>query len=121
MTLKVRCEQCGKVSQFSPSDAGMTALCVACGARFVIPAGNASDTVIPDAAAGTLHVEYLFASMQGIATPKPLELVFGGDDVHGWHFKDEPDHRVRSVSELSEYLLVPVFSGYPRYATEPTS
>jgi hypothetical protein len=50
MTLKVRCEQCGKVSQFSPSDAGMTALCVACGARFVIPVGNASDTVIPDAA-----------------------------------------------------------------------
>jgi hypothetical protein len=50
MTLKVRCEQCGKVSQFSPSDAGMTALCVACGARFVIPAGNPSDTVIPDAA-----------------------------------------------------------------------
>lgn len=78
-------------------------------------------TVIPDTAAGTLHVEYLFASMQGVATPKPLELVFGGDDVHGWHFKDEPDHRVRSVSELSEYLLVPVFSGYPRYATEPTS
>src|SRR5690349_28647 len=51
MTLKVRCESCGKMSQFSPSDAGMTALCVACGARFVIPAaGNASDTVIPDAA-----------------------------------------------------------------------
>src|SRR5947209_5878135 len=50
MTLKVRCEQCGKVSQFSPSDAGMTALCVACGARFLIPAGNPSDTVIPDAA-----------------------------------------------------------------------
>src|SRR4051812_12023830 len=50
MTLKVRCEQCGKMSQFSPSDAGMTALCVACGARFVIPGGNPSDTVIPDAA-----------------------------------------------------------------------
>src|SRR4051812_31422921 len=50
MTLKGRCEQGGKGSQFSPSDAGMTALCVACGARFVIPAGNPSDTVIPDAA-----------------------------------------------------------------------
>jgi len=28
MALKVQCEQCGKVSQFSQSDAGMTALSV---------------------------------------------------------------------------------------------
>jgi hypothetical protein len=77
-------------------------------------------TVIPDMSAGTLHIEYLFASMQGITTPKPLELTFDGDDVRGWHFKDDPDHRVRSVYELSEYLLVPVFSGYPRYLAEKT-
>src|SRR2546430_17724302 len=37
MALKVRCQQCGKVSQFSQSDAGMTALCTACGTRFTIP------------------------------------------------------------------------------------
>src|SRR4051812_47520268 len=42
MTLKVVCEQCGKVSQYSASDAGMTALCVACGSRFTIPAGDAN-------------------------------------------------------------------------------
>src|SRR5260221_2787140 len=47
MTIKVRCEQCGKVSQFSPSDAGMVALCVACGARFTVPA-QANEDVIPD-------------------------------------------------------------------------
>ncbi|HEY7118380.1 MAG TPA: DUF4159 domain-containing protein [Tepidisphaeraceae bacterium] len=38
MSFKVRCQQCGKVSQFSASDAGLTALCVACGTRFTIPA-----------------------------------------------------------------------------------
>jgi hypothetical protein len=37
MTLKVRCQQCGKTSQYSASDAGLTALCVACGARFTVP------------------------------------------------------------------------------------
>src|SRR5437762_7402010 len=37
MAFKVRCQQCGKVSQFSQSDAGMTALCTACGSRFTIP------------------------------------------------------------------------------------
>lgn len=37
MPLRVRCPQCQKSSQFSDSDAGLTALCVACGARFTIP------------------------------------------------------------------------------------
>src|SRR5437762_10495659 len=50
MAFKVRCEQCGKVSQFSQSDAGMTALCVACGARFTIPADPGGDALVPDAA-----------------------------------------------------------------------
>jgi hypothetical protein len=45
MTLKVRCQQCGKTSQFSASDAGLTALCVACGARFTIPSPG---EIIPD-------------------------------------------------------------------------
>src|SRR5260370_26132030 len=49
MALKVQCEQCGKVSQFSQSDAGVTALCVACGARFTIPSAP-DETLIPDAA-----------------------------------------------------------------------
>jgi hypothetical protein len=47
MTLKVRCQQCGKQSQFSASDAGLTALCVACGSRFTIPAA-VDDALIPD-------------------------------------------------------------------------
>src|SRR5690242_3080373 len=48
MGFKVRCGQCGKASQFNASDAGMTALCMACGARFVIPAELAAEAVIPD-------------------------------------------------------------------------
>jgi hypothetical protein len=50
MSFKVRCTQCGKASVFSASDAGMTALCIACGARFVIPADAAktAEGVIPD-------------------------------------------------------------------------
>src|SRR4051812_50159868 len=47
MVIKVRCQQCGKSSQFSASDAGMTALCVACGGRFTIPSPGA-EGVIPD-------------------------------------------------------------------------
>ena len=47
MVIKVRCQQCGKSSQFSGSDAGMTALCVACGGRFTIPSPGA-EGVIPD-------------------------------------------------------------------------
>lgn len=45
MALKVRCQQCGRTSQFSDSDAGLTALCVACGARFTIPSPG---EIIPD-------------------------------------------------------------------------
>src|SRR5687767_9332803 len=38
MIIRVRCD-CGKVSAFSDADVGLTALCIACGARFVIPEG----------------------------------------------------------------------------------
>lgn len=37
MPLRVRCPECHKSSVFAQSDAGLTALCVACGARFTIP------------------------------------------------------------------------------------
>src|SRR5438132_9715030 len=50
MQIKVRCHQCGKQSQFSRSDAGLTALCVACGARFTIPADTAQ--TLPATAGG---------------------------------------------------------------------
>jgi hypothetical protein len=51
MVYKVRCEQCGRTSQFSSSDAGLTALCVACGARFTIPSGDDASGAGGDGAA----------------------------------------------------------------------
>src|SRR5436190_15698871 len=67
MTLKVRCQQCGKQSQFSQSDAGMTALCVACGARFTIPTTTTTATQTSagpgDAAAATAGGPSALAAM----------------------------------------------------------
>src|SRR4051794_35672955 len=49
MPIKARCPSCGKLSQFSDSDAGLVTLCTACGARFYVsPEGaGAADTNFP--------------------------------------------------------------------------
>jgi hypothetical protein len=44
----VRCQNCGKLSQYSAADVGMVALCVACGQRFVVP-GDPHDTHVLEA------------------------------------------------------------------------
>jgi hypothetical protein len=69
-------------------------------------------TVSPNPAAGSVHVEYLFASGVGLSMPRSMELVCG-DDVPGWHFRNEDGYPVRPIARLSEYLLVPVFTGCP--------
>jgi hypothetical protein len=47
-TFAVRCQACGKLSQFAGSDAGLVALCVACGARLTV-AGDPGDTAVLEA------------------------------------------------------------------------
>jgi len=37
MAIKVRCQKCGKLSQFADIDIGLVALCIACGERFSVP------------------------------------------------------------------------------------
>ena len=44
----VRCQNCGKLSQYTAADVGMVALCVACGERFVVP-GDPHDTHVMEA------------------------------------------------------------------------
>jgi hypothetical protein len=47
MTTRVRCPNCQKASAFSSADAGLTALCMACGARYTIPAAARAQGVAP--------------------------------------------------------------------------
>ncbi|HSI32525.1 MAG TPA: DUF4159 domain-containing protein, partial [Tepidisphaeraceae bacterium] len=51
MAIKVRCPQCAKLATFGDSDAGLTALCVACGGRFTIPAVSTATDAPGDAGA----------------------------------------------------------------------
>jgi hypothetical protein len=68
-------------------------------------------TVTPHLADYSVQVDYVFASMTGIAAPKARKLVLA--DLNGcmWVFRDEPSDAFRNATELSEYLLVPVVRG----------
>jgi len=72
-------------------------------------------TVEPHPNTGTITVDYVFASPSGVLTPKPMFLELAGHPTGQPHFRDEAgQHAFRSVAQLSEYLLVPVFTGRPR-------
>ena len=64
---------------------------------------------------GTIILSYVFASQSGVLAPKPSILELSGQ-AGGWpHFRDEAgQHAFRTTGQLSEYLLVPVFTGRPR-------
>ena len=72
-------------------------------------------TVEPNEDNGTITLSYVFASQSGVLAPKPSILELSGQ-AGGWpHFRDDAgQHAFRSTAQLSEYLLVPVFTGRPR-------
>jgi hypothetical protein len=72
-------------------------------------------TVEPNEDTGTIALSYVFASQSGVLAPKPTTLELSGH-AGGWpHFRDDAgQHAFRTIAQLSEYLLVPVFSGRPR-------
>jgi hypothetical protein len=76
---------------------------------------DAKLTVEPNMKAGTITVNYVFASQSGTLAPKPKVLELGGLTIESLHFRDESgQHAFRTIGQLSEYLLVPVFTGHPR-------
>ena len=72
-------------------------------------------TVEPNEDNGSITLSYVFASQSRVLAPKPSVLELSGQ-AGGWpHFRDEAgQHAFRSTAQLSEYLLVPVFTGRPR-------
>ena len=82
MTIKARCHECGKRSEFSASDAGLTALCIACGARFTIPTEPA-ETLPADAAGDDLLDSAILQDVPAsqIATPLPRPTPFSMPSV----------------------------------------
>lgn len=85
---------------------------------FTVRRGHYPDvrlTVEPNMNAGSIVVEYVFASQTGTLAPNPKILELGGHASGSLHFRDEPgQHAFRTIGQLSEYLLVPVFTGRPR-------
>jgi hypothetical protein len=76
---------------------------------------EASLTVTPDLSAGTIAIGYVFASQTGTVKPKAQTLELGGETIDTLHFRNDAEqHAFRTVAQLSEYLLVPVFTGRPR-------
>ena len=72
-------------------------------------------TVEPHPETGTFRVHYVFSSETGIVAPPMREVFVGGDSLRDLRFVDTDEPALwRSISELSEYLLMPVFSGRPR-------
>lgn len=69
-------------------------------------------TVEPNMNAGTITINYVIASQTGTLAPKPKVLELGGHTIDTLHFRDESgQHSFRTIGQLSEYLLVPVFTG----------
>jgi hypothetical protein len=72
-------------------------------------------TVEPNPNAGTITVDYVFTSQSGVLTPKPMVLELAGDPAGRPDFRDDAgQHAFRTIAQLSEHLLVPVFTGRPR-------
>jgi hypothetical protein len=87
------------------------------GGGFIVRRGRYPEarlTLEPHPETGTIRVQYVFASEHGTFAPKLREIAVNGDSVGGLHFLEPEDTTSwRTLSELSEYLLVPVFSGRP--------
>jgi hypothetical protein len=65
--------------------------------------------------AGTIEITYVVSAETGTQTLKPRFLELGGHASGSLHFRDEPGQQTfRTITQLSEHLLVPVFTGRPR-------
>ena len=71
-------------------------------------------TVTPNPHDGLIRVQYLFASADGLSAPKLVELVPDGERGFAVHVKDGPTQKFVSIEQISEYLLVPLFTGHSR-------
>jgi len=58
--------------------------------------------------AGALH------HLDDLPAPKLLELVPDNEQGFAVHVKENQGQAFRGVEQLSEYLLVPLFTGHPR-------
>jgi hypothetical protein len=71
--------------------------------------------VEPNMNTGSIVINYVVASETGTQALTPKFLDLGGHTSSSLHFRDEPEQRAfRTIAQLSEYLLVPVFTGRPR-------
>jgi hypothetical protein len=71
-------------------------------------------TVTPTPHDGSIHVQYLFASADGLSAPALLELVPNGDPGFPVHLRDGGNPSFKNAEQLSEYLLVPLLTGEAR-------
>jgi len=70
--------------------------------------------VTPNPHDGTIRVQYLFASADGLSVPNLVELVPNGDRGFAVHLKGSERQTFPGVEQLSEYLLRPLFIGQAR-------
>jgi hypothetical protein len=63
---------------------------------------------------GSIRVQYLFASGDGTSSPKLMELVPNGERGFAVHVRHGGGQSFAGVEQLSEFLLVPLFSGHSR-------
>ena len=72
-------------------------------------------TVEPNLDEGGIAVEYVFASQSGTLRPSPTFLELAKHAPKAPPFRNDVEQLAfRTTAQLSEYLLVPVFSGRPR-------
>jgi hypothetical protein len=80
-------------------------------------APTAALSVVPNLLAGSFRCEYQFTPTNGLP-PREVRLEFmfaSGIDQDTLHIKDHATgHMFTNLDALSEYLLVPVFTGRPR-------
>jgi hypothetical protein len=69
-------------------------------------------TVQPRPEAGTITVNYVIALQTGTHAPDATVMELAGHTLDTLHFRDDSGlHSFRTIAQLSEYLLVPVFAG----------
>lgn len=73
-------------------------------------------TIVPHLAAATMDCHYQFTPTNGLPPREDrFELVFAGDGVEALQIKNRGTGQVfATAGALSEFLLVPVFTGRPR-------
>jgi hypothetical protein len=71
-------------------------------------------TVTPNPHEGTIRVQYLFASADGLSAPNLIELIPNADRGFAVHVRGSEPRSFANVEQLSEFLLRPLFIGQAR-------